>query len=179
MTHKHIDSPLPIPARDATVVELQAMLVDLIDLALLSKQAHWNVTGPSFRSVHHLLDDVTDAYRAWSDEVAERITALGIAAEGSADRIAQTTRLEALPKGYLGDQQALSEIAGRIRAAATRGRERLERVAKTDPLSEDLLVGICRGLEKQAWMFEAQMSAETPASSRKPTQGRSTRMAAN
>ena len=33
-----------------TAAELQAMLVDLIDLALIGKQAHWNVVGPHFRA---------------------------------------------------------------------------------------------------------------------------------
>ena len=34
---------------------LQAMLVELIDLALLGKQLHWNVTGPLFRPLHEQL----------------------------------------------------------------------------------------------------------------------------
>ena len=37
---------------------LQQNLVNLIDLALLLKQAHWNVVGPNFRSIHLQLDFV-------------------------------------------------------------------------------------------------------------------------
>ena len=56
---------------------LQQALVDLIDLSLQAKQAHWNVYGPQFRSVHLQLDDVVADVRTWSDDVAERLVAIG------------------------------------------------------------------------------------------------------
>ena len=44
-------SHMPLTADgEQTAAELQAMLVDLIDLALIGKQAHWNVVGPHFRA---------------------------------------------------------------------------------------------------------------------------------
>jgi hypothetical protein len=44
---------MPIDAGGREVLaELQSMLVELIDLALIGKQAHWNVEGPHFRSLH-------------------------------------------------------------------------------------------------------------------------------
>ena len=67
-------------AKDATqksAVELQAVLVDLIDLGLQGKQAHWNVVGPQFRTLHLELDEVVEDTRKWADEVAERLRALG------------------------------------------------------------------------------------------------------
>jgi hypothetical protein len=39
---------MPIDAEDREVAaELQSMLVELIDLALIGKQVHWNVERPS------------------------------------------------------------------------------------------------------------------------------------
>ena len=52
---------LPFAAKDRGVAaELQAALVDLIDLALNGKQAHWNIAGPYFRWAHSELDEPAD-----------------------------------------------------------------------------------------------------------------------
>jgi DNA-binding ferritin-like protein (oxidative damage protectant) len=42
-----IRSPLDEMARQATGEALQEALTDLIELGLLAKQAHWNLTGPA------------------------------------------------------------------------------------------------------------------------------------
>jgi len=56
---------------------LQETLVELIDLHLRAKQAHWNVVGRHFRSLHLELDELTDDVRAAADLVAERAVAIG------------------------------------------------------------------------------------------------------
>ena len=38
--------------------ELQATLLDLVDLALTGKQLHWSVVGPNFRPLHLQLDEL-------------------------------------------------------------------------------------------------------------------------
>ena len=52
--------------------ELQATLVELIDLSLLGKQFHWTLTGPQFMSLHLQLDELVDSWRELADAVAER-----------------------------------------------------------------------------------------------------------
>ena len=66
--------------------QLQAMLVELIDLALIGKQLHWNVTGPLFRPLHEQLDELVDSWRELSDVVAERAVALGYVPDGQSAR---------------------------------------------------------------------------------------------
>lgn len=83
--------------RDATVAALQTNLVDLIDLALQGKQAHWNLAGPHFRSVHLQLDEIIDAARLGSDEVAERMATLGSAPDGRIGAVEEGTRLDVFP----------------------------------------------------------------------------------
>lgn len=46
------------------------MLVDLLELQLQGKQAHWNVVGTNFRDTRRQLDDIIDAARGFSDVVA-------------------------------------------------------------------------------------------------------------
>src|SRR6478735_7210460 len=53
-----IPSPLEDKARDITGAALQATLVDLVDLSLVAKQAHWNLVGRQFHDVHLHLDEL-------------------------------------------------------------------------------------------------------------------------
>jgi len=62
---------------------LQAALVELIDLSIQGKQAHWTVTGPLFKPVHEHLDAIVDEVRAAYDDVAERMAALEVAPDGT------------------------------------------------------------------------------------------------
>jgi hypothetical protein len=48
--------------RDALGTALQAVLIDLIDLSLVAKQLHWNVTGPTFRELHLQLDELAQTF---------------------------------------------------------------------------------------------------------------------
>src|SRR5256884_4393128 len=57
--------------------ELQATLVELIDLSLIGKQLHWNIFGRPFKPLHEHLDELVDSWRELSDTVAERAVALG------------------------------------------------------------------------------------------------------
>jgi starvation-inducible DNA-binding protein len=137
-------------------VELQGMLVDLVDLALIGKHAHWNVEGPHFRSVHLELDELVDAWQRLGDDVAERAVALGAAPDGQAEAIVGSTKVEPLPGGHLGDSEVVWLIANRLEQVAARTRERIARMASLDPVSEDLLIGVAATLEKQLWMLRAQ-----------------------
>jgi starvation-inducible DNA-binding protein len=148
-------------AKDATqksAAELQTVLVDLIDLGLQGKQAHWNVVGPHFRTVHLELDEVVEDSRKWADEVAERLRALGVAADGRASLIAKRTGIESLPEGTIADKEVLIRVANQIATVAARGRASIDRLDSTDKVSEDILIGIVEGLEKHLWMFRSQQA---------------------
>jgi len=148
---------MPISAADREVaVELQGMLVDLVDLALIGKHAHWNVEGPNFRSVHRELDELVDAWRRLGDDVAERAVTLGAAPDGQSEAIAGSTKVEPLPGGHLRDGEVVWLIGDRLEQVAARTRERIARMADLDPISEDLLIGVAATLEKQLWMLRAQ-----------------------
>ena len=137
--------------------ELGPVLTDLIDLSLQGKQAHWNVTGPFFQSVHSQMDKIVDDAREWADEVAERIVAVGATASGQVDDVAKVSSLDPLPNGTLGDQQALALVAQRVESVAFRARAAMERLGDIDLVSQDLITGIVGGLEKHLWMLRAQI----------------------
>ena len=147
--------------RDAThlsATELQAVLVDLIDLSLQGKQAHWNVVGLRFRTLHLEFDELVDDARKWSDEVAERLRALGVAADGRASVITGRSGLESLPEGVLSDSEVLRCVANQVAIVAGRGRLAIEHLNGVDKVSEDILLEIVQGLEKRLWMLRSQLS---------------------
>src|ERR1700729_3796391 len=94
--------------------QLQAMLVELIDLALVGKQLHWNVTGPLFRPLHEQLDELVDSWRALSDVVAERAVALGYVPDGQAAAVAAVTELKPIERGALDDHVVIRELSEQI-----------------------------------------------------------------
>jgi starvation-inducible DNA-binding protein len=151
----HFHIPLTVD-QQAVAVDLQEALVDLLDLTLIGKHLHWNVEGCHFRSLHQELDEQVDAWRELSDLVAERAVTIGASPDGQAETIAGATELEPLPTGHLSDQQVLKAIGDRVAAAAMRARQRINRVAESDPVTCDLLVDVAATLEKQLWMIRAQ-----------------------
>src|SRR5690606_19483063 len=66
---------------------LQAVLVDLLELSMQGKQAHWNVVGTNFRDTHLQLDEIVAAVRTFSDTIAERMRALHAVPDGRSDTV--------------------------------------------------------------------------------------------
>jgi starvation-inducible DNA-binding protein len=149
-------STLDDRARDTVQRQLQPTLVDLIDLMLTGKQLHWNVTGPLFKPLHEQLDEFVDVWRLWSDDVAERLTAVGVSPDGRVQHVADQTTADVLPEGWIDDSKVVSLLAERLDAFAQRLRERVQEVEDADLATQDLLIEILQGVEQQLWMVSAQ-----------------------
>ena len=142
-------------ARDQVVNSMHSVLATLIDMALQAKQAHWNIRGPRFKSLHEHLDEIIDELRVASDEVAERIVTLGVPADGTLPALSKATALTTIDTGFLKDQQVAEAIAGRLGMTIDCIRKSIKTVGEVDPISEDLLIGFSAGLEKQLWMVQS------------------------
>jgi starvation-inducible DNA-binding protein len=156
MTKSPITSPLADAEREATGAVLQATLVDLIDLSLIAKQAHWNVVGQNFRSAHLQLDELVDAARQYVDEVAERANAIGISPNGKAKVVVESSGIPEYPANWQSAENTVVAIVAILGEVIKRLRERIERTDKTDLVTQDLLISIAAELEKQHWMWQAQ-----------------------
>jgi len=135
---------------------LQAVLVDLIELHLQGKQAHWNVVGKNFRDLHLQLDEIIDAAREFSDEVAERLRALHATPDGRSDTVAATTTLPEYPGGEIDTADTIDLITVRLEATVGRMRDVHDAVDDEDPTSADILHAIIAKLEQYAWMVSAE-----------------------
>ena len=135
---------------------LQRVHVDLIELHLQGKQAHWNVVGRNFRDLHLQLDEIVDAAREFSDDVAERLRALHAVPDGRSDTVAATTSLPAFPHGEVDTAAAVDLVTERLEATVATMREVHDAVDDEDPTSADILHGIIERLEQLAWMVSAE-----------------------
>jgi starvation-inducible DNA-binding protein len=139
--------------------ELQATLVELVDLSLIGKQLHWNVFGRPFKPLHEHLDELVDSWRELSDTVAERAVALGIAPDGRAGTVNANSGIDPVEASALDTDTALRELVTRLAAVAERIRARMDRLGELDLAAQDVLVEVVRELEKQLWMLRASLPA--------------------
>lgn len=156
MTKSPITSPLADAEREATGAVLQSTLVDLIDLSLIAKQAHWNVVGANFRSAHLQLDELVTAARQYVDEVAERANAIGVSPNGAAKTVVESSGLPAYPANWQTVEATVAAVVEILGEFIKRLRERIDATDKTDLVTQDLLIAIAAELEKQHWMWQAQ-----------------------
>ena len=132
------------------------MLVDLLELSLQGKQAHWNVVGRNFRDTHLQLDEIIDAARSLSDVVAERMRALHALPDGRSDTIAETTSLPEFPHGEVDTDEVVDLITERLEAVVATCREVHDDVDDEDPTSADILHEVLGQMEQFAWMVSAE-----------------------
>jgi starvation-inducible DNA-binding protein len=151
-----VKSPLSDDARKTTGEVLQRALVDLIDLGLNAKQAHWNLTGRHFRSIHLQLDEVVALAREHADVMAERAAAIGVNPDGRARTVAGTTEQTAVDGGDLQDDKVVAAVTDLLGEIVRRFREHIEVTDDTDLVTQDLLIAATTALEEQHWMFSVQ-----------------------
>src|SRR5277367_4529843 len=135
---------------------LQRVLVDLVELHLQGKQAHWNVIGSNFRDLHLQLDELVDAARDASDTIAERMRALDAVPDGRSDTVAATTSLPRFPANEHNTAEVVDRITTRIYATVETLRRVHDAVDAEDPTTADILHAQIDGLEKLAWLIKSE-----------------------
>ncbi|MGV2829879.1 Dps family protein [Myxosarcina sp. GI1(2024)] len=154
--------------RDPTSQALQNTLVELIDLSLSTKQAHWNLNGPLFYSLHELLDDFVEDYREHADIVAERMLAVGRTADGRPEVVSDTANLATFPQGYISDYRVVDLLSQRLDEVGNRLRDRIARLDDLDLVSQDVLIDLEREIAEHLWMlreFQQQTNSNFPSRS--------------
>ncbi|HZP65215.1 MAG TPA: DNA starvation/stationary phase protection protein Dps [Rudaea sp.] len=145
--------------RESMVELLNVQLADALDLYTQVKQAHWNVKGVLFIALHELFDKLAEALEEPIDDIAERITALGGVALGTARVAARQSRLPEFPLARVEDLKAVAALADRYAALAASTRAAIETAAKEgDADTSDLFTGVSRALDKALWFLEAHLA---------------------
>jgi starvation-inducible DNA-binding protein len=116
---------------------------------------HWNVVGPHFEDDHEFFGDL---YAELSDEVdlfAERIRALKLSPISSLADILEETKIREysapmtarnMQKHMLKDYEHISEEMQKYAESTSH-----------DPVTQDIIVGSLRQIDKRAWMMRAML----------------------
>ena len=154
----NVDIGIEEGARKDLAEGLSSLLADTYALYLKTHMYHWNVTGPSFHSLHLMFEEQYLELRDAVDVIAERIRALGSFAPGSYSEFA---RLSSVP-----DEEgvpAAEEMIGRL----SDGHELLVRAARPlvaraeaagDVATADLVTQRITIHEKTAWMLRSSLA---------------------
>ncbi|MBW4614006.1 MAG: DNA starvation/stationary phase protection protein Dps [Desmonostoc vinosum HA7617-LM4] len=149
---------IPAEARVKIVTLLNQTLAATLDLKTQTKQAHWNVKGTDFYQLHELFDELAGELEEYVDMVAERVTALGGYALGTARAAATNSILPEYPYDILDGKDHVTALADRFAPYAKHIREAID---KTDDLGDadtaDLYTEISRTIDKRLWFLEAHL----------------------
>jgi starvation-inducible DNA-binding protein len=139
--------------------QLSKLLADEFVLYTKTLNAHWNLEGPDFHSVHLYFEELYGQSQEYIDSVAERIRQLGHYAPATLNDFLKLTHLteqlkggnnsQDLIKNLLGDHEAVIEF---IRANVKEFDE-----AHKDAGTNDFITSLMEKHEKTAWMLRAHL----------------------
>ncbi|QCI97087.1 DNA starvation/stationary phase protection protein Dps [Agrobacterium larrymoorei] len=156
-THK-TRNDLPSNAKATVIGLLNEALASVIDLALVTKQAHWNLKGPQFIAIHELLDKFRKLLDNHSDTIAERAVQLGGTALGSLQTVSSTSKLKAYPTDIYKIQDHLAELIERYGDVANLIRKSIDEADDAgDANTADIFTAASRDLDKSLWFLEAHV----------------------
>ena len=151
---------IPEDRREQLIELLNARLADSFDLYSQLKQAHWNVKGSDFIQLHELYDDVAESVLEFVDVIAERATALGGLALGTARMAASSTALDEYPLDAVAGKDTVEVVADRLAAFGAAAREAIDTSSELGDLdTADLFTEVSRAIDKHLWFVEAHLQA--------------------
>lgn len=156
-TDRHVtQNNTPDNTKSISIEALNARLADLIDLALITKQAHWNLKGTQFIGVHEMLDGFRDSIDDYADTVAERAVQLGGTAYGTVQEVTKKTSVAPYPTDIYRIADHVAALIDRYAVVANNVRQSLKVTDEAgDDDTADVFTEVSRGLDKHLWFLEA------------------------
>ncbi|HEX2101265.1 MAG TPA: DNA starvation/stationary phase protection protein Dps [Candidatus Synoicihabitans sp.] len=144
------------PAKGHVIALLNQQLADAIDLSLQAKQAHWNVKGANFVSLHTLFDEIAQTLTELIDELAERAVELGGIAEGTLPAVLAASRLPVYDRELLAGAAHVSALRAAMTHFAQSTRAAIDTAAASgDATTADVFTEVSRAVDKLLWKLTA------------------------
>jgi starvation-inducible DNA-binding protein len=149
---------IPADSRAKLISILNQQLADTFDLMSQTKFAHWNVKGPSFIALHKLFDELAEKLEGHVDELAERATALGGVAMGTARQAAAMSHTPEFPSGTYKDMAVVTALAERFAAVGKATRAAMDEADDLhDQDTVDLFTQVSRDLDQSLYFLESHL----------------------
>ncbi len=146
--------------REKIIDILNSRLADASDLKSQAKQAHWNVKGMSFIGLHELFDQIATEAEAYTDLIAERVTALGGTALGTIRVAANKSSLSEYPLEITDGADHVDALSTALADFGKKVRQGIDEADKLeDQDTADLFTEVSRGVDKSLWFVEAHIQS--------------------
>jgi len=158
----HTRNKLPGKLRQQIAALLNQTTASTIDLRYQSKEAHWNVRGPQFRSLHKLFDKLSKHCDKHLDIFAERCVQLGFTVDGRIQDANTYSQLEEYPPDVMDGMEHVHLVANRLSHYCEHLYSSCRRCGELDePATQDIYVQAIRDFDESLWMIESYLFSST------------------
>ena len=149
---------IPENNRRAVIDLLNARLADTIDMQTQAKFAHWNVKGQDFYQLHLLFDSIAEHAEDAVDLIAERVTALGGRANGTARQVAANSSIEEYDLNVIHGMDHVRALLDHLAAVANASRKAIKQCASLeDDATADVFTEIVRAADKDIYFLQSHL----------------------
>lgn len=141
---------------DSTVVKaLNLLVADSYALMANTHDAHWNVEGPGFFTLHHAFQEQYEDLFEAIDEIAERVRALDAYPPGGLRHFADLAGIEEFKSPVSAKDYVAGLVVGHEKAIADAIQLRDAAGSANDLETQDLAIGRLQWHQKTVWMLKS------------------------
>ncbi len=145
--------------RQLVANELAKLLADEYVLYTKTRNAHWNVEGSDFYSVHKFFESQFEELDEFIDSIAERIRSLGHYAPATLKAFLELTHLSEQTRAENTSKGFIAELVSDHESIIIKLRENINRFANDfgDLGASDFITGLLESHEKMAWFLRSHL----------------------
>jgi len=146
-------------SRKEVATQLNKLLADEFVLYTKTRNAHWNVEGPDFHSMHLFFESQYQQLEEIVDSVAERVRALGHYSLGTLKGFLDVTHLSESSRSTNDSKGFIKELLEDHDSIIEFIRANIDPFASKyqDYGSSDFITGLMEDHEKLAWMLRSHL----------------------